>query len=794
MTDEIASIKGKSGFRESHSQIESAKSALLAETVTLRRVARTSEVIATGLMQGGQKAFDELQKNPLQLPAELISGSAIGAGIAWLSRRNGLLGFAGHATSAAMGIGFVCDVFSPQRWQKFGSAVNETWNALPTQNLSNQKKAIAESIGQPLTHASIVNLSMLGTAGLTRAAHLRLNTRHQETDGAGFQGKINCSTTAEVKQIDNQAIKYSWRDGKTEGENTQLLSQYEDTVNSLLPKVLPGLVKVVSPNINGTGFAIGNGLIATNQHLMPLKGMTCKVVLLDGTESKARSVWEIPKQDLVFLKVLDKSVAEKLQPLKLLTSIKERQEPLVAFGFPKSELHAAPGPLRLLAPWDMTDPNTFWISTEAGTRPGFSGGPLVDAVGNVIGLSTCSGPGGGTSLLAKHITEGLSDYAKTKIDWYNVAFSRSLKGSLDDGHAYTSHRVLRPSFEAEPTFSERQFLDVQSANVKVALARYAVHKGDRASAAYLYEKANECPARTKPQWLQEYASILDTLGRRVEAATKNRYSRYAINDASNYADYKELSAEQKLLYARSWFRPGRATADEADRNISMGLMLHKVPELTEQARVAASETLRRVPRDSTEHLQALVLAGDAQRLNALTCKYLSQEGSDKSDEMQRAAKAAIAIYRKAWIHKENTPSERAQLNFKIAETVELLGKDKEGPSILRSHAYRSLEKEWGSDPRLLPYLDVMTDTFSGQEAMPYHQTRLRLLEQLYGKESQALASALYDKLYDARHCMTKKELFPDVQRFKSVEINLLDLNVSPRWKNIVDWGLTGNES
>ncbi|HEY2336241.1 MAG TPA: trypsin-like peptidase domain-containing protein [Burkholderiales bacterium] len=142
----------------------------------------------------------------------------------------------------------------------------------------------------------------------------------------------------------------------------------------------------------GTGVVIvETGVILTNLHVV-YGAKTVKVTFADGTESEAEVIGERPETDLAVLQA--KELPDDLVPATLRSTNGLRPgDPVLAVGFPfgigpsasygvisglKREYRSASGK-RIL---------TNLIQFDAAANPGNSGGPLVTADGEVVGIVT----------------------------------------------------------------------------------------------------------------------------------------------------------------------------------------------------------------------------------------------------------------------------------------------------------------------------------------------------------------------------------------------------------------------
>jgi S1-C subfamily serine protease len=170
-----------------------------------------------------------------------------------------------------------------------------------------------------------------------------------------------------------------------------------------------------------SGVIIASGIVLTSSHAVQEDEI--KVTLPDGTELKAELLGRDPQSDLAVLKLAEaKGKAASVN-----------EEPQVgqfalALGRPGSEgvqaslgiVSAIGGPLRSRHGGLLES----YVRTDAIPYPGFSGGPLADAEGRVLGINT-SGLGMGVSLtipakLAWKIAAAIQEHGGVKRGYLGV--------------------------------------------------------------------------------------------------------------------------------------------------------------------------------------------------------------------------------------------------------------------------------------------------------------------------------------------------------------------------------------
>jgi len=153
----------------------------------------------------------------------------------------------------------------------------------------------------------------------------------------------------------------------------------------------------------GTGMIVSSdGIIVTNRHVVPKGASTVSVTLSDGTELSDVSVIgrtaESDPLDVAFLKVNDKK-GKELKPVKFGDSAKiEVGEKVVAIGNALGQFQNTvtsgiiSGYGRSVEAGDGSGTSSETLQnlfqTDASINEGNSGGPLVNAKGEVIGINT----------------------------------------------------------------------------------------------------------------------------------------------------------------------------------------------------------------------------------------------------------------------------------------------------------------------------------------------------------------------------------------------------------------------
>ena len=195
----------------------------------------------------------------------------------------------------------------------------------------------------------------------------------------------------------------------TAGLPTTLHSPSGLSINQIYRKDSPGVVDITVSTVQSTGggFPFGyqgqqqataegsgvvydtSGDILTDEHVVA-NATSVTVALQDGKRYKARVLGTDASTDVGVIKV--DAPASELHPISLADSSKAQVgDPVVAIGSPFSLPETTTQGIVSATGRPITAPNGYTIpgaiQTDAAINPGNSGGPLLDANGDVLGLS-----------------------------------------------------------------------------------------------------------------------------------------------------------------------------------------------------------------------------------------------------------------------------------------------------------------------------------------------------------------------------------------------------------------------
>ncbi len=155
------------------------------------------------------------------------------------------------------------------------------------------------------------------------------------------------------------------------------------SVADIVDVARPSVVRMVSGDGGGTGFVIdADGYILTNEHVV--EGETrVSVVFHDGARLWAQVVSADAGRDIALLKV---DTSRNLSPLSFAARVREG-EGVIALGFPL-DLGESMSVTRGIVSAIRTIGGVEHVQTDAAINPGNSGGPLLNDLGEVVGMNT----------------------------------------------------------------------------------------------------------------------------------------------------------------------------------------------------------------------------------------------------------------------------------------------------------------------------------------------------------------------------------------------------------------------
>ena len=180
-----------------------------------------------------------------------------------------------------------------------------------------------------------------------------------------------------------------------------------DTRKSVVTVRLPG-------GGHGSGFVVSeNGLLLTNAHVVG-NSDKCLIESRDGREFEGIVLNKDSKRDVAA--IIARNIS--LPPLKIRSGFPKIAEEVYAIGAP----HGLPGTVTKGIISNIIKSNgEIWLQGDSAINPGSSGGPLLDANGNVVGISTSVVSGTQGIFLYCPIMDAVARlelHAKKPVIWY----------------------------------------------------------------------------------------------------------------------------------------------------------------------------------------------------------------------------------------------------------------------------------------------------------------------------------------------------------------------------------------
>jgi putative serine protease PepD len=181
-----------------------------------------------------------------------------------------------------------------------------------------------------------------------------------------------------------------------------------DSLAGVARQVLPSVVTVRVTGAIGSGFVISSsGYVITNDHVVEGANGAMSVAFSDGSTASASVVGRDPQSDIAVIKVAKSG----LTPVRLGNSDAIAVgDPVLAFGSPLALANTVTAGIvsaldRTIQAGDPGGTVRYYaaIQTDAAVNQGNSGGPLVDAAGQVVGVNSVIRSVGGTDTEAGNI-------------------------------------------------------------------------------------------------------------------------------------------------------------------------------------------------------------------------------------------------------------------------------------------------------------------------------------------------------------------------------------------------------
>jgi putative serine protease PepD len=196
--------------------------------------------------------------------------------------------------------------------------------------------------------------------------------------------------------------------GATSEDPPAAANRSPESLAGVADKVLPSVVTVRVTGAIGSGFVVSeDGYVITNDHVVEDAGDTMSVSFSDGSTARATLVGRDPESDIAVIKVAKSG----LTPVAIGNSDSIAVgDPVLAFGSPLALYNTVTFGIvsavdRTIEAGEPGGTTRYYaaIQTDAAVNQGNSGGPLVNASGQVIGVNSVIRSVGGTETEAGNI-------------------------------------------------------------------------------------------------------------------------------------------------------------------------------------------------------------------------------------------------------------------------------------------------------------------------------------------------------------------------------------------------------
>ena len=203
---------------------------------------------------------------------------------------------------------------------------------------------------------------------------------------------------------------------------SKTLAAVSNDIAAVVTVVSPHIVRVdARKRLPATGVVLGNGLIATASHVV--RRDKVKLGLNDGSTVEAKLIGRDQTTDIAILKT-----EATLAKFPIAADVGQVGHLILALGRPGNTVQATLGIISALGDaWRTGAGGTIdrYVQTDVVMYPGFSGGPLVNAAGEMIGLNS-SALARGVSLTipastVKRVAESIAEHGHVKRGFLGVS-------------------------------------------------------------------------------------------------------------------------------------------------------------------------------------------------------------------------------------------------------------------------------------------------------------------------------------------------------------------------------------
>ena len=269
--------------------------------------------------------------------------------------------------------------------------------------------------------------------------------------GAIFGGLTAYFLSPETRYVDSVAeqLGVNYDESDVDRAIVKLIEEETATIR-VVEQVTPAVVSVVAKREysgelvevgGGTGFFVtSDGLVLTNRHVIASEnGVVYSVLTNDGDEYSVELIAKDTINDLAVLQVLAEDEEELPEfPIVNLgdSDLVQNGQTVIAIGNALSEYQnsitkgvvSGTGRRVVAGNWYSSEVIEEAIQTDAAINPGNSGGPLINLLGEVIGVNTAvssAGEGLGFAIPINHAKKVINDvveYGRIIRPWLGVRY------------------------------------------------------------------------------------------------------------------------------------------------------------------------------------------------------------------------------------------------------------------------------------------------------------------------------------------------------------------------------------
>ena len=257
------------------------------------------------------------------------------------------------------------------------NAAEQTYSAAAITQIQNNRNTIADNLKKPLLPVGQQIFSVHNSFNNVALSFSCTVTNPQTFSISCTKTNPQANLTTIFKQVENSVVQIT---AKTPNPNLQI--------------IINGVPLSNNSTRLGSGFVYDKqGHIITNTHIVD-GAITADVRFVDGNTYRANVIGKDPSNDLVVLQIADNFSSENLIPLPIVnSSTLQVGQQVIAIGNPFGLSDTMTTGIVSQTGRVLRNPDTGFltpgaIQTDVPINPGSSGGPLLNMLGQVVGITT----------------------------------------------------------------------------------------------------------------------------------------------------------------------------------------------------------------------------------------------------------------------------------------------------------------------------------------------------------------------------------------------------------------------